>query len=207
MLCTSGTRRIFFRRPQVSLRPCQALIDPTAARYRVNPLLIANVKNYSVLGGSYLQSSLANGFSQANTGSQWGKLSGLFPISKIGTIQRFYSRKLQSEQPQLALAFTCKCCNERSGHIISKQAYTSGTVLVECPQCRNRHLIADHLRIFSDSSITVEDLLRERGETVSGDLVWEQVPDGLKQRLLSIHQKEKIGQKTLNISSSEKKES
>jgi protein import protein ZIM17 len=54
-------------------------------------------------------------------------------------------------------------------------------VLIACPTCRNRHVISDHLRIFGDTAMTVEDLLRERGELVKrgtlgedGDLeFWE----------------------------------
>jgi protein import protein ZIM17 len=39
-------------------------------------------------------------------------------------------------------------------------------VLIACPGCRNRHVIADHLKIFHDKSVTVEDLMRERGQLV-----------------------------------------
>lgn len=60
---------------------------------------------------------------------------------------------------------------------MSKQGYHHGTVLIACPQCKNRHVISDHLRIFSDKAVTVEDILRQRGESVkkgtldgSGDL-------------------------------------
>ncbi|KAG7869875.1 hypothetical protein KL918_000079 [Ogataea parapolymorpha] len=41
------------------------------------------------------------------------------------------SSTVKMEKPMLMLAFTCKKCHERSSHIISKQAYTSGTVLVQ----------------------------------------------------------------------------
>jgi len=44
-------------------------------------------------------------------------------------------------------------------------------VLVECPGCKNRHLIADHLGWFKDSTqdgklCTIEDLLKAKGEKV-----------------------------------------
>lgn len=54
----------------------------------------------------------------------------------------------------------------RSSHRITKQAYHFGTVLVNCPGCKNRHLIADHMKIFSDESITIEDIMREKGEFI-----------------------------------------
>ena len=83
----------------------------------------------------------------------------------------------------LMLAFTCKKCDTRSSHSISKQAYTGGTVMVTCPGCHNRHLIADHLKIFNDEHITIEDIMKAQGETVSQtteDLVFEDIPESLK---------------------------
>ncbi|CCK72609.1 Zim17p KNAG_0K02460 [Huiozyma naganishii CBS 8797] len=93
------------------------------------------------------------------------------------------SAKLAMDKPQLMIAFTCKKCDTRSSHTISKQAYTGGTVLIQCPGCQNRHLIADHLKIFADSSVTIEDIMRARGETVAQtteDLVLEDIPEQLK---------------------------
>ncbi|KAJ7065303.1 zf-DNL-domain-containing protein [Mycena amicta] len=76
--------------------------------------------------------------------------------------------------PRLSLTFTCTAndCGERSTHEFSKQAYESGIVLVQCPKCDVRHLIADHIGWFKESTEdgtlrTVEDLLRARGETVT----------------------------------------
>ncbi|ODQ50009.1 zf-DNL-domain-containing protein, partial [Saitoella complicata NRRL Y-17804] len=54
-------------------------------------------------------------------------------------------------------------CSNRSSHHVSKQAYHNGTVLITCPGCRNRHLIADHLKTFSDDRITLEDILAKDG--------------------------------------------
>lgn len=84
-------------------------------------------------------------------------------------------------QPHYELVFTCKPCGERSRHHISKQGYHHGSILISCPSCRNRHVISDHLRIFGDRAITVEDLMKERGQLVKkgtlgedGDLeFWE----------------------------------
>lgn len=64
------------------------------------------------------------------------------------------------------LSFTCIPCQHRSHHNVSKQGYHKGSVLISCPACRNRHVISDHLSIFGDTKMTVEDLLRERGELV-----------------------------------------
>ena len=50
-------------------------------------------------------------------------------------------------QPCYDMTFTCKKCLERSSHRITKQAYHFGTVLVNCPGCKSRHLIADHMKV------------------------------------------------------------
>ncbi|KAK4049544.1 hypothetical protein OIV83_004041 [Microbotryomycetes sp. JL201] len=74
-----------------------------------------------------------------------------------------------------------KPCHHRSTHEFSKKSYEKGIVLVECPACQNRHLIADNLGWFSSTPSTahpqglpigtkqprtIEDLMREKGEQV-----------------------------------------
>lgn len=96
---------------------------------------------------------------------------------------------LKMDKPMLMLAFTCKQCDTRSSHVVSKQAYQDGTVLVQCPGCKSRHLIADHLKIFSDNRITLEDIMKAQGETVStdtSDLVFEDIPESLR-KLIGHH--------------------
>ncbi|KAI8086117.1 DNL zinc finger-domain-containing protein [Halteromyces radiatus] len=67
---------------------------------------------------------------------------------------------------QLLIGFTCKVCEVRSHHVMSKQAYTKGVVLIQCPECKNRHLIADNLGWFKDTKTNVEDLVKEKGEAI-----------------------------------------
>ncbi|KAH7027312.1 DNL zinc finger-domain-containing protein [Microdochium trichocladiopsis] len=69
-------------------------------------------------------------------------------------------------EPHYQLTFTCVPCSERSTHVVSKQGYHRGSVLITCPSCRNRHVISDHLNIFGDRKMTVEDLMREKGQLV-----------------------------------------
>lgn len=95
------------------------------------------------------------------------------------------------DKPMLMLAFTCKKCNTRSSHVMSKQAYQHGTILVQCPGCNSRHLVADHLKIFSDHRIKLEDIMKAQGENVktdTSDLVFEDIPDSLK-KLIGHHAK------------------
>ncbi|KAF2835699.1 zf-DNL-domain-containing protein, partial [Patellaria atrata CBS 101060] len=64
------------------------------------------------------------------------------------------------------MSFTCRKCHERSSHKVSKQGYHHGTVLITCTGCKNKHLISDHLKIFSDTGITIEEILTKKGETI-----------------------------------------
>jgi protein import protein ZIM17 len=64
------------------------------------------------------------------------------------------------------LSFTCVPCEHRSHHNISKQGYHTGSTLITCPNCRNRHVISDHLKIFGDKKQTIEDIMREKGQLV-----------------------------------------
>ncbi|KAG0198519.1 hypothetical protein BGX28_008039 [Mortierella sp. GBA30] len=64
------------------------------------------------------------------------------------------------------IGFTCTVCNSRSHKTMSKHAYHHGVVIMQCDHCKNRHLIADHLGWFKTGGVTVEDLVKERGETV-----------------------------------------
>ncbi|CAG8715993.1 4948_t:CDS:1, partial [Acaulospora colombiana] len=68
---------------------------------------------------------------------------------------------------RLLISFTCKVCLHRSTKTMSKHAYERGVVLIQCPSCLNRHLIADHLGFFRDGRTTIEDLMLEQGEKVT----------------------------------------
>mgnify|MGYP004499847559 CR=1 FL=1 len=92
------------------------------------------------------------------------------------------SRLDRDQVPSYELTFTCNVCKTRSSHRLSKQGYHKGTILISCPGCKNRHLISDHLKvcctnkrntlvanplqIFSDKSVTIEDLIKEKGSLV-----------------------------------------
>lgn len=59
----------------------------------------------------------------------------------------------KEQAPAYEMTFTCKVCETRSTHRISKQGYHKGTVLIACPGCKNRHLIADHLKVRHTSKL------------------------------------------------------
>ncbi|KAK3686680.1 hypothetical protein LTR37_019560 [Vermiconidia calcicola] len=84
--------------------------------------------------------------------------------SRDGASQKEDIAARKAQEPAYELTFTCKKCTERSSHRVTHQAYHHGTTLITCPGCKNRHLISDHLKIFSDMGITIEDILREKGQ-------------------------------------------
>lgn len=89
------------------------------------------------------------------------------PLTDRDTAQSTQAAEIaarKAEQPSYQLTFTCKACSERSSHHITKQAYHHGTTLITCPGCKNRHLISDHLKIFSDTGVTLEDIVKEKGQ-------------------------------------------
>uniref|UniRef100_V5F2K3 DNL-type domain-containing protein n=1 Tax=Kalmanozyma brasiliensis (strain GHG001) TaxID=1365824 RepID=V5F2K3_KALBG len=76
----------------------------------------------------------------------------------------------QIEQ-RLAITFTCTvdACGHRSSHEFSKRSYTKGIVIVQCPGCKNRHLIADNLSWFTESEgepRTIEQMIEAKGGKV-----------------------------------------
>lgn len=102
------------------------------------------------------------------------------PRPKVQTQRKVYDPAAAYE-----MTFTCKPCSTRSSHRVSKQGYHYGSVLISCPECKNRHVISDHLgvslqksfflgqhfdesvlQIFTDKAMTIEDLMRERGQLV-----------------------------------------
>lgn len=82
----------------------------------------------------------------------------------------------------MVAAFTCGKCDYRMVKKFSKHAYTKGIVIVECPGCRAKHLLADNLSWFEDEATNIEDILREKGESFvrvgDGDYQVVDVGDG-----------------------------
>lgn len=70
-----------------------------------------------------------------------------------------------SKRHDLAMLFTCKVCETRSGKTMSRDTYENGIVIVRCLKCRNLHLIADRLGWFGAPG-SVEDFLSQQGVEV-----------------------------------------
>lgn len=62
------------------------------------------------------------------------------------------------------LYFTCKPCLHRSGpHQVSKQGFHHGSTVITCPSCKRRHVITDHLRIFTEQGGDLMDIMERHG--------------------------------------------
>lgn len=95
------------------------------------------------------------------------------PPTYVSSTEKSQPQDLPDQTPCYQLTFTCKPCKHRSTHEISQHGYQKGTVLVTCPNCKNRHVISDHLKIFSDKSTTIEEILKQKGELVKRGRTFE----------------------------------
>lgn len=66
---------------------------------------------------------------------------------------------------RLHMVFTCTKCETRAVKSFTKNAYEKGVVIVICPGCDARHLIADNLGWFGEDR-NIEEVLAKRGESV-----------------------------------------
>jgi hypothetical protein len=67
----------------------------------------------------------------------------------------------------LMMAFTCTKCDTKQARTFSKDSYQNGVVLVRCGGCNNLHLVADNLGWFRDGKTNIEDLMKEKGSSVT----------------------------------------
>lgn len=74
------------------------------------------------------------------------------------------NNKVKIDTEKFLIGFTCKKCNKRSYKLISKKSYYEGVVIIRCDQCKNLHLIADHLGWYDSMNKfgTIEDYFKRQ---------------------------------------------
>ncbi|KXG51117.1 Zinc finger, DNL-type [Penicillium griseofulvum] len=77
------------------------------------------------------------------------------------------NQERRKDEQAYRITFTCKPCGHRSAHRMSKHGYHRGTVLIQCPSCDSRHVMSDHLGVFFEKKTTLEDILKEKGQTLT----------------------------------------
>ncbi|KAI5955995.1 DNLZ [Candida theae] len=107
-------------------------------------------------------------------------------VAVISPTRVFAANYSSSTQPdangkgELLIEFTCNVCDERSAHNMSKQAYEHGTVLIQCPKCKSRHLIADHLGFIRDENFNLKDYIESQGDKIKEQVLeFEKIPPNL----------------------------
>jgi transcription elongation factor Elf1 len=67
--------------------------------------------------------------------------------------------------PKFELQYTCKVCNSRNCHLVSRIAYREGVVITTCKGCGSKHTIADNLGkgCLDGESANIEDYFKARG--------------------------------------------
>ncbi|QDS71674.1 hypothetical protein FKW77_008000 [Venturia effusa] len=146
-------RRLAAAEIQISRRCIHTTTSSALGHRKWQPAIACPLPRISI----HFQPSLLRPFSVSRAARQ---------EADVPAIDSVKAEEPKAEAPAYEMTFTCKKCETRSTHRISKQGYHNGTVLITCPGCKNRHLISDHLKIFSDSRITLEDIMKNKGQFV-----------------------------------------
>lgn len=84
------------------------------------------------------------------TKTEYNGIPQLPPIGSSSISPDFSASANATPQPFVAnhkfqLQYTCKICETRNFHSVSRIAYRQGVVIARCKGCDSQHLIADHL--------------------------------------------------------------
>lgn len=136
--------------------------DPSAEKDDSRPLLLPGSSTTpSPLTGSLSSASFDpfDGTLPLQNAKKTGK-ENRAPVSKKQEIAFVASRKFE-------LQYTCKVCETRNHHRVSRAAYNNGVVIAQCKGCKSQHLIADHLEFTKlwqkGKTGTIEEFFAQQG--------------------------------------------
>ena len=101
------------------------------------------------------------------TPSTEGKRPQQKPKAMPSTEGKRPQQKPKAMVDRFDMEFTCKLCETRNAHSISRRAYTKGTVIVTCPGCDATHLVADNLNWIEDDFVNLEKYMAEQGTPIT----------------------------------------
>jgi hypothetical protein len=119
--------------------------------------------------GSYLSMSMSS--RGVTMGTRMMVTDGSKSDDSTGTAQLTHTEQgkeksaIDFSKRDMMMLFTCGKCDTRAAKAFSKKSYNQGVVIVECPGCKAKHLVADHLGWFGSKG-TIEDFAKETGAKI-----------------------------------------
>ena len=90
-----------------------------------------------------------------------------FTTSDGGGGKEAEEEQKKKKKKELYMAFTCGKCETRSIKGFSKRAYHFGVVVVTCPGCKRKHVVADRLGWFGEKG-DAGDFIQEKEKKKKG---------------------------------------
>ena len=139
------TVRRLCRAPQRFQKPFERLLPRHSFSRNFSHLALRNQASYlhpCTRPASIQRQRLPTPFSQARQNS-----TNALPFRPPAVASQSVTEEDVQNVSSYELTFTCKPCGNRSTHKITKHGYHKGTVVIRCPECKNLHLISDHLKV------------------------------------------------------------
>lgn len=94
------------------------------------------------------------------------------------------------------LQYTCKICETRNSHKVSRMAYRNGIVITVCKGCMSKHLIADNLGWTKylggfNGDTNIEEFMESMGRKDEVNRVSQEVFD--LEQILNVHNENDVG--------------
>jgi len=84
------------------------------------------------------------------------------PVEDRGNKSGLSLGSLKNQEKMKMLRGKCGVCDTPFTKVFSRVAYERGVVIITCPGCQAKHLIADNLGWFGEER-NIEEILRKKG--------------------------------------------